>query len=439
MSNRLVAIYKTWDGGEFIDASLASIYESVDAIVMVHSEVSWLGERGNTVRAPAVKWCEEHDREGKVHHLETETSVQEEQYALGLEYIERHNLGDLIMVVDADEVWEACYIENALRQIQESPHPVYRCQMHTYLKTPFFRVLPPAGTPVAFLQKGGYLTKSPRGCRARALTLRNVWMHHYTYVRESRAAVERKLHQSARADGGEDVVDGWMESVYDRLPDGRDLHAFVRWREMWHRIDKLWITELPPAMRAARLLPLWFPAGEMNDGEMNALHRLAHGRRQAVDLGTHHGRSAAVLSLACQRVHTVDCYDDLPEGTFADTLMPNRYETWTGGSLRATQALAARLGNVTCEQSLTSKAGHEWTGGPVDVLFVDADHSEEAVLKDVRAWLPYMRPGSRIVFHDDGPLHPGVQSALAKLRADSRFEFISPGAYSGSIAVCDVK
>src|ERR1043165_8410070 len=115
--DRLVALYKTWDGGEFIDASLASIYDSVDAIVMVHSEVSWLGERGNTVRAAARKCCEEHDRVGKVHHLETEECVQERQYAVGLGYIEGNRLGDVVLVVDADEVWEAESLELAKKRM----------------------------------------------------------------------------------------------------------------------------------------------------------------------------------------------------------------------------------------------------------------------------------------------------------------------------------
>jgi hypothetical protein len=439
MADRLVALYKTWDGGEFIDASLASIYDSVDAIVMVHSHVSWLGEPGNTVRPAAMAWCAEHDRDGKVLHISVSSTSQEEQYAIGVAEIRRLDLGDVVMVVDADEVWEPQYVENARRWMAQEHCPVYRCRMHTYLKSPFFRVWPPTGWPVAFARDMEQLSKSPRACRAKGPRMTDVWMHHFTYVRETRAAVKRKLQQSARADGGEQVVDGWMESVYDRLPEGADLHAFVRWREMWKQIEKIWWPDLPAAMRTCRLLPLWLPPGEMLDGEMNALHRLARGRGQAVDLGTHHGRSAAVLSLACRRVYTVDCYDALPEGTFADTLEPGRYETWEGGNLRATQALAKRLGNLTCEQSLTHKAGHEWTSGPVDLLFVDADHSERAVLRDVRAWMPSMREGSRIVFHDNNDIHPGVQRAIQILLDSGEFESVDPGAYSGSIAAMDVK
>jgi hypothetical protein len=264
-------------------------------------------------------------------------------------------------------------------------------------------------------------------------------MHHYTYVRESRDAVERKLRQSALADGNnESVRPGWMETVYDRLPDGENLHAFTRWLTLWKSVEKIWFSDLPPAMQAATLLPLWFPKGEMIAGELNALHRLAKGRGQAVDLGTYTGLSAAVLALACHRCHTVDCYDDLPPDAFADTLDPKRYTGRRGHSLERTKALAARLGNLTCEAERTVEAAWHWGGGTVDVLFVDANHSEAAVLADVASWRPHLRSGARIIFHDDTDIHPGVQSAIRRLRTDLSLRFFDPGEFSGSLAVCDV-
>ena len=434
---RLVALYKTWDGGEFVDASLASIYDSVTNIVMVHSETSWLGERGNTVREHAVRWCEQFDTDGKVTHISVDTTSQEKQYATGVEYIRRWDLGDVIMVVDADEVWESKYIDEATYQIEDNESPAYRCNMHTYLKSPFFRVSPPCGSPTAFVRDFDALTRSPRGCQAPARQLSDVWMHHYTYVRASRELVERKLHQSAKADGGEKVVKDWMTEIYDHLPCGNNLHAFARWRSMWQSVEKIWTCDMPSAMRKARLLPLWLPQGHMLDGELSALRRLAAGKYQAVDLGTYKGLSAACLSTACKRVHTVDCYEDLPAGTFADTLCPERYETELRDyTLEENQALATRLGNVTVQAADVAQAGHDWGGPPVDILLVDADHSEEATMRATLAWLPRMRDGATVVFHDDNSLHPGVQSAIAQLCDRHWLRRVDPGPYAGSLAAC---
>lgn len=437
----IVALYKTWDGGEFVDASLASIYDHVSAIVMVHSTHSWLGEVGNTVLKPAMEWCEEHDRDNKIHHVEVSCANQEQQYQSGLEYIMFNRLPcDVLMIVDADEVWEPGSLERAIRQINDKPFAGYRCNMHTYLKTPFFQVDPPFGSPTTFLREPKHLTQSPRACGAPAVQLDNVWMYHFTGVRASRADVERKIRQSRLADkAGERIVPNWMESVYDRLPAGRSLHYFQKHRHIWACIKKITTCDLPPAMRAAKLLPLWLPEGQLLDGERNAIDRLAKGRDRAVDLGTYKGLSAVTLALACKEVHTFDCYDDLPADSFADTLNPNRYrEELNGHSLEKSQALAARYGNITAYKARSVQAAQDWNKGPVDVLFVDDDHSETSVLANVAAWRPHMRRYGLILCHDDNDIHPGVQSAILKLSNDRSLHRVDPGDYSGSLAAFKV-
>lgn len=37
---------------------------------------------------------------------------------------------------------------------------------------------------------------------------------------------------------------------------------------------------------------------------------------------------------------------------------------------------------------------------PIDVLFVDGDHSYEGASTDLRAWLPFVRPGGWVALHD---------------------------------------
>lgn len=43
----------------------------------------------------------------------------------------------------------------------------------------------------------------------------------------------------------------------------------------------------------------------------------------------------------------------------------------------------------------------------IDLLFVDGDHSTEAVYKDMVSWVPYVKPNGSILVHDYFPLsHP---------------------------------
>lgn len=60
-----------------------------------------------------------------------------------------------------------------------------------------------------------------------------------------------------------------------------------------------------------------------------------------------------------------------------------------------------------------------WLGPSVGLLFVDGDHSADAVESDVRAWLPRMAPGAAIILDDlDTPKNPGVRTAALRLSDD---------------------
>jgi predicted O-methyltransferase YrrM len=50
---------------------------------------------------------------------------------------------------------------------------------------------------------------------------------------------------------------------------------------------------------------------------------------------------------------------------------------------------------------------------PCDLVFVDGDHSTHGVLADARHWLPALRDGGRMVFHDADA--PTVSAALAEI------------------------
>lgn len=416
---QLVALYKTFDGDEWIAASLASIYDHVDAIVMVHSDVSWLGEEGNTVRDAAMAWADEHDHLGKIHHLNVRTKTQEQQYAIGVSVIRNQWPDAVVLAVDSDEIWEGKYLERAKEQIaSDKASPAFRCNMHSYIKTPLYRVDPPWGSPTCFFREPELLTESPRGCRAPASQLDNVWMHHYTYVRRSPDLVWRKIQQSCLADRDEIVVENWMRDVYDRLPDGADVHAFVRWRHVWKCVRPVWWSDVPKATRECEFMRQFWPDGLLMDGEKNELFRLAHGRRQAIDLGTYKGLSAVILGLACEKCHTVDAYDQVPDSAVANRDDPDQYQRMKHDtSFAANCDLFRRFGNITCEQALTSEAAARWPHGSVDVLFIDADHSQQGTLANLWAWWPRLKAGGIVIFHDDNDLHPGVQQVV-KMLAD---------------------
>jgi predicted O-methyltransferase YrrM len=61
--------------------------------------------------------------------------------------------------------------------------------------------------------------------------------------------------------------------------------------------------------------------------------------------------------------------------------------------------------------------------GPIDLLYIDASHTEEAVYADLKAWWPLVRVGG-IVFGDDFiDAYPGVERAVRRFAADQGLEF----------------
>ena len=48
----------------------------------------------------------------------------------------------------------------------------------------------------------------------------------------------------------------------------------------------------------------------------------------------------------------------------------------------------------------SKEVGRTWEGGPVDLVFIDGDHSYEGCSGDVRAWGQHIRTGGFLVFHD---------------------------------------
>ncbi len=75
----------------------------------------------------------------------------------------------------------------------------------------------------------------------------------------------------------------------------------------------------------------------------------------------------------------------------------------------------AGMGNLLPYQILgDSKAvGKVWNRGLLDFILVDGDHSYEGCKGDILSWLPHLRPGGVIAFHDyQRDVWPDVQRAV---------------------------
>jgi predicted O-methyltransferase YrrM len=150
------------------------------------------------------------------------------------------------------------------------------------------------------------------------------------------------------------------------------------------------------------------------------LVRLAGGARRVVELGVYEGSSALVFCSALDdsaELHLVDPFVD--ESGWA--LPPGWRSTPTAA--RRAVARAARRGGpaIHWHVARSQDVGRVWTGGSVDLVFIDGDHSPEGCGDDWEVWHGHVAPGGFVAFHDardglpGGKGSPGPTSVVDRL------------------------
>ncbi len=154
-------------------------------------------------------------------------------------------------------------------------------------------------------------------------------------------------------------------------------------------------------LRAAALgLGLIPPRTMHSADDAHVLLEAVAGARRVVEIGVYEGASALALMSALDaeaELHLID-----PFGRHPDALPRG----W-GASERATRRLLARAArrigpgapSVHWHIALSHDVAAAWYE-PVDVVFIDGDHSREGCERDWLDWSPLVRAGGRVVFHD---------------------------------------
>jgi predicted O-methyltransferase YrrM len=133
-------------------------------------------------------------------------------------------------------------------------------------------------------------------------------------------------------------------------------------------------------------------------GESALLAELARDRRTAVEIGVYEGSSAVVLVGALPldaALHLIDPFGASP------TLLAG----WAGveGATRrvVSRAVRRRGGDprVTWHVERSEDTAARWRE-PVDLVFIDGDHSEAGCRRDWELWSPFIAPHGIVLFHD---------------------------------------
>ncbi len=163
-------------------------------------------------------------------------------------------------------------------------------------------------------------------------------------------------------------------------------------------------------LRYARILPYASVDGWLTVDEAIALHELARAlpdeRALAVEIGSWQGKSSICLAsgLRSKRRARLVCID--PFDASGDKESRDEYaarQSRVDGPLRS--AFEANLADAGVRDLVEVQAGfsHHFAATfrePIDLLFLDGDHSFDGVARDFRDWAPKVRAGGYLAMHD---------------------------------------
>jgi predicted O-methyltransferase YrrM len=180
---------------------------------------------------------------------------------------------------------------------------------------------------------------------------------------------------------------------------------------------------------AALALGLIPPRTMHSEADAAALREAAAGASRAVEIGVYEGASALALLEALPpsaELHLIDPFgsrpDALPAGWGAQERATRRVVR------RAQRRRRAEAPAVHWHVDLSDRVAATWSE-PLDLVFIDGDHSEAGAALDWNCWSPFVTPGGRVVFHDarlgrlGGRGLPGPSAVVSRLF----FEGETPG------------
>jgi predicted O-methyltransferase YrrM len=141
--------------------------------------------------------------------------------------------------------------------------------------------------------------------------------------------------------------------------------------------------------------------------DARTLLQAARGAHRVVEIGVYEGASAlelcGVLGAGAE-LHLIDPFgkhpDALPSGWGATEWATRRTLA------RTVRRLGAAAPSVRWHVALSQDVAVSWSA-PVDVVFIDGDHSEEGCERDWSCWAQFVPVGGRVVFHDARAEEPG--------------------------------
>lgn len=127
--------------------------------------------------------------------------------------------------------------------------------------------------------------------------------------------------------------------------------------------------------------------GFLHCNELDKLVELAAGR-DVLEIGSYRGLSAWGMALSAKTLICLDTFKSASDG---------QRQTGEFTTLDAFESATKRFNNV---RTFIGKSGEAQVPGDFDMIFLDATHTRDDVLADIKRWWPRVRPGGLLAIHD---------------------------------------
>jgi glycosyltransferase involved in cell wall biosynthesis len=162
------------------------------------------------------------------------------------------------------------------------------------------------------------------------------------------------------------------------------------------------------------------PETQTTEAERECLARYASGRRRLVEIGVWHGVTTSRLRAAMAPDGVLSAVDPFPRGRLGFS-----------AQRRIAHQEVAKITNGHVRW-LRTNGHHASTGhGPVDFVFMDGDHSEQALRADWGAWSGLVESGGIVAIHDSRSTAAhcieeagSVQVTRSLIAKDDRFDVV---------------
>jgi len=166
------------------------------------------------------------------------------------------------------------------------------------------------------------------------------------------------------------------------------------------------MTTILPAQFTWKSIPGWMNYTELYDYIADRLNCLAPHPAVAVEVGAWFGQSTAYMASKLKSLnasHVQFFAVDTWEGTPSEIQHQEVVKRYGGSIFEAFHEAMKCCGVVNWVvplQTTSVDASKQFKDASLDFVFIDADHTYEAVVADIRAWLPKVKQGGCIAGHD---------------------------------------